>query len=146
AYRRAVVAGKKLPRGMNRFLPAILGVPPARVREVWVNDRARGSGQSHYGLARTFVVLRDLVALPLLARRLARGGTPAWRAAVLPLLVAAAAGVLVGLAAAPMHRLSTLIGTILVAGLTACALLVAFNVARFARAQEEGVFCVRRIL
>jgi glycosyltransferase involved in cell wall biosynthesis len=29
AYRRSVLAGAQLPRGMNRFLPAILGVNPA---------------------------------------------------------------------------------------------------------------------
>src|SRR5213078_3231725 len=56
-YRREVVARAQLPRGMNRFLPAILGVDPSRVGEVWVNDRERGAGGSHYGLSRTFAVL-----------------------------------------------------------------------------------------
>src|SRR5881296_4162842 len=37
-YRREVLAGARLPRGMNRFLPAVLGVEPSRVAEVWVND------------------------------------------------------------------------------------------------------------
>src|SRR5262249_11417674 len=52
AYRRELVAGAQLPRGMNRFLPAILGVDPARVTEVETRDRPRGSGASHYGLSR----------------------------------------------------------------------------------------------
>src|SRR5204862_2929629 len=56
-YRREVVARAQLPRGMNRFLPAILGVDPSRVGEVWVNDRERGAGRSHYGLGRTFAVV-----------------------------------------------------------------------------------------
>src|SRR5436309_12949878 len=72
-YRREILNGTQLPRGMNRFLPAILGVKPSRVAEVIVNDRRRGSGQSHYGLSRTFVVLRDLLALPILVRRPPRG-------------------------------------------------------------------------
>ena len=69
AYRRAVVAGARLPRGMNRFLPAILGVDASRVAEVETVDRPRDSGHSHYGLSRVVVVLRDLVALPVLVRR-----------------------------------------------------------------------------
>src|SRR5207247_189471 len=72
-YRREVVAGAQLPRGMNRFLPAVLGVRPTRVAEEWVNDRRRGSGRSHYGLSRTFAVLRDLPALPILVRLPRRG-------------------------------------------------------------------------
>jgi hypothetical protein len=55
AYQRAVLERAQLPRGMNRFLPAILGVRAPRVAEIRVNDRRRGSGQSHYGLSRTFV-------------------------------------------------------------------------------------------
>ncbi|HJQ82773.1 MAG TPA: glycosyltransferase family 2 protein, partial [Candidatus Binatia bacterium] len=73
AYRRPLVAGARLPRGMNRFLPAILGVRPDRVAEIPVDDRRRGSGRSHYGLSRTFAVLRDLLALPILVRRPPRG-------------------------------------------------------------------------
>ena len=50
AYRRAVVAGARLPRGMNRFLPAILGVDAARVAEIETRDRPRASGRSHLSL------------------------------------------------------------------------------------------------
>src|SRR5690242_12206783 len=35
-YRREVLADAQLPRGMNRFLPAVLGVRPGRVEEVIV--------------------------------------------------------------------------------------------------------------
>src|SRR5262249_23598625 len=66
---RHVLQGPRLPRGMTRFLPALLGVDASRVAEIRVADRRRGSGQSHYGLSRTFVVLRDLLALPILVRR-----------------------------------------------------------------------------
>src|SRR5947199_8798054 len=69
AYRREVVAGVQLPRGMNRFLPAILGVDPSRVREAWVHERVRAAGGSHDGLGRTLAGVRDLLAVPLLARR-----------------------------------------------------------------------------
>ena len=80
AYRRELVAGAQLPRGMNRFLPAILGVDATRVAEVETRDRPRGSGASHYGLSRLLVVLRDLFALPLLVRRPPAGHGTARRA------------------------------------------------------------------
>jgi glycosyltransferase involved in cell wall biosynthesis len=147
AYRREVVADAQLPRGMNRFLPAILGVPATRVAEVWVSDRPRGSGRSHYGLSRTFVVLRDLLSLRLLvlsaARRLPL--RPALGGAQL-----ATAIVLVGMVLAGLGAPGGAVGTLL---LGAAALLAAgvgwaiiHNLRRWVRAQEEGVFRVRRVL
>lgn len=68
AYRRGALPRIHLPRGMNRFLPAILGVKAAQVAEVPTRDRARQHGSSHYGIGRTFIVLRDLCALPFLMR------------------------------------------------------------------------------
>jgi glycosyltransferase involved in cell wall biosynthesis len=145
AYRREVVAGVRLPRGMNRFLPAILGVEAARVREVWVGDRARGSGRSHYGLSRTFAVLRDLLALPLLVRRPDRtlgralGGA---RAA----LVAIAAVATVGALGWPAGRIPALLTAGGAVAAAAGAGAIAYNVERWRRAQAEGVFQVRRVL
>jgi glycosyltransferase involved in cell wall biosynthesis len=88
-YRREVVAGARLPRGMHRFLPAVLGVDPRRVTEVPVTDRPRTSGSSHYGLSRTLIVLRDLIGLPLVLRR-PRAGHRAVRALSIAGLAAAA--------------------------------------------------------
>ena len=65
---RSSLEGAQLPRGINRFLPAILGVDPTRVAEIRARDRPRGSGTSHYGLSRVAIVFRDLLALPLLVR------------------------------------------------------------------------------
>src|SRR5437870_6023056 len=147
AYRREVVAGAQLPRGMNRVLPAILGVDPSRVAEVPVRDRLRGGGQSHYGLDRVFIVCRDLVALPLLVRRRARNRAPArtFRGAG-----AALAGVgLASLAAALLrpgtHRIA--LAAALAALLAAAAgRAIGHNVDRFVTAQEEGVFRVRGVV
>ena len=75
-YRREILAGLSLPRGMHRFLPVILRVPAEAVAEVRVNDRARRSGSSHYGLGRTFAVLRDLLPVHCI-RRGARTAMPA---------------------------------------------------------------------
>jgi glycosyltransferase involved in cell wall biosynthesis len=138
AYRRAVVAGARLPRGMNRFLPAILGVDASRVAEVETVDRPRESGRSHYGLSRVIVVLRDLVALPVLVRRPPPGRGVA-RAC------AAAASVLAALGIVATIRESVLAAVVL--GIAAAlALAIRHDVVRFVNAREDGVFRVRRIL
>jgi glycosyltransferase involved in cell wall biosynthesis len=69
AYRREVLEGKYVPKGfMNRFSPVALGVGAHEFAEVEIVDRPRQAGQSHYGLGRIFVVLRDLWALPFALR------------------------------------------------------------------------------
>ncbi len=145
-YRREVVARAQLPRGMNRFLPAILGVDPSRVGEVWVNDRERGAGGSHYGLGRTFAVVRDLLALPLLARRRPPG--PRLDRTVRGAPAALVAGALLAVLAAlgwPGERgpaLVVALGALLAAGV---GWAVGYNVRRYRCAQEVGVFRVRAV-
>jgi hypothetical protein len=147
AYRREVVAGAQLPRGMNRFLPAILGVQPSRVAEVTVHDRPRGGGRSHYGLERIFIVCRDLLALPVLVR----SGAPT-RALARTLATVGAALATAGIAALaaalvrPQAR-GFALATALAALLTAAVgRAVGHNVRRFVTAREEGVFRVRRVV
>jgi glycosyltransferase involved in cell wall biosynthesis len=145
AYRRALLANTQLPRGMNRFLPAILGVDPKRVAEVWVNDRQRGSGTSHYGLSRTFVVLRDLLAIPLLVRLPPRtlgralGGAQATSATL------GVAGIVAALGW-PSERATALLATLLAVCGTAVGWSIGHNVDRYMRAPAHGVFRVRKVL
>jgi glycosyltransferase involved in cell wall biosynthesis len=141
AYRRELLRGIQLPRGMNRFLPAILGVDPERVAEVWVEDRPRGAGHSHYGLSRTLAVLRDLMALPLLVRRRSHDQI-AGRAYRLAVLVSVA--LLISVLGWPAGRLAVLPAMVAVpvAGVSGA---VAYNLRRFSRAQAVGVFRVRKI-
>ena len=145
-YRRDVVAGAQLPHGMNRFLPAILGVDPSRVAEVPVGDRPRGGGRSHYGLERVFVVCRDLVALPLLVRR------PHSRALARAFGTTGAALAGVGLAALvsalvrPETRAIALAGALATLCVAAAGRAIGHNVDRFVTAREEGVFRVRRVV
>jgi len=108
-----------------------------------VNDRRRGSGQSHYGLSRTFAVLRDLLALPILVR-LPRHGLAFGRAlGRAPALVGVT--LLAGLAGLgwPAGRAPALLAA-LVAVAAGCA--IAHAVGRWLRAQERGVCRVRRTL
>jgi glycosyltransferase involved in cell wall biosynthesis len=137
AYRRKLLQNVQLPRGFNRFLPAILGVEPRRVAEITTRDRPRGSGASHYGLSRVAIVFRDLPSLPLLTRMRVSLRPLATGLAVL-VAVLGTAGVL----AAVGGRLGT--GLVLVAG-ALVAWAARHNVDRMARARETGVFRVRKV-
>lgn len=145
AYRRHVVAGAQLPRGMNRFLPAILGVDPARVAEVPTKDRPRGSGTSHYGLSRVAIVFRDLLSLRLLVRRPPPGRAVAWLAGAMAVVFAAFALAAAGAAVLRSNLQLTLaaVGGVVAAAVTAA---MAYNVARCVDAREHGVFRVGRVL
>ena len=138
AYRRGLVAGAQLPRGMNRFLPAILGVDATKVAEVDTRDRPRGSGTSHYGLSRVAIVFRDLFSLPLLVRRPVPGYATAGALGIVALALVVLA-LVAGTRGWP-------VGGGELAVIAALALAVRHNVIRFADAQQHGVFRVRRVL
>ena len=139
AYRRELLAGTQLPRGFNRFLPAILGVDRRRVAEIPTRDRPRGSGASHYGLSRLFVVLRDIPSLPFLVRRPAPGASFVRTLALTEAALAAA--VLVAFVLRPTALFTALgIPAILVAA------AIRHNVSRLVHARDGGVFRVRRVL
>jgi glycosyltransferase involved in cell wall biosynthesis len=131
-YRRSLVENAALPRGMNRFLPVILGVTAGEVTELPVNDRRRQHGKSHYGISRTVIVMRDLLALRFMiaSPRLAES---AWAAVA----IAAAGGLICGL-----WRSGILLGLSATVGIT--ALLIWRNLRRYNYAQRHGVFRIRR--
>ncbi|MGB9762149.1 MAG: glycosyltransferase family 2 protein [Caldimicrobium thiodismutans] len=58
----------QIPHGFHRFLPALFGVKNEEVVEIPVLDRKRYWGRSHYGLKRTFEVLRELITFPFLKK------------------------------------------------------------------------------
>ena len=131
-YRRAVVEHAALPRGMNRFLPAILGVRADEIAEVPVNDRRRQHGQSHYGINRTVIVLRDLLAL---RQMIVAPRTSEWATLVVGLL-----GLLVFGFACWTGAIGLAVGTGVL--LVVCGLTI-WNLHRFNQAQRHGVFRVR---
>ncbi len=137
AYRRHLVQNVQLPRGFNRFLPAILGVDPTRVAEITTRDRPRGSGTSNYGLSRVAIVFRDLPSLPLLTRV---------RPPLRPLagVLAAVVGIAVATAAVAAYqgRPFAVLGAAVVA---LVAWVARYDVERVARARETGVFRVRKV-
>jgi glycosyltransferase involved in cell wall biosynthesis len=67
-YRRHVTDEMRLYGEMHRFISVLADGQGARVGEVEVNHRARGAGQSKYGLMRTFKVLLDLTTVWFMRR------------------------------------------------------------------------------
>ena len=133
AYRREVLRDKYVPKGfMNRFSPVCFGVTRQEFSEVEIIDRPRATGQSHYGLERTFVVVRDLWALPFALR-----GASIWLTRFRWMLVLFVAGAF----------LLACVGWCLLAGVAllfalACASNVA-NLVRFSRAQKQPEFSIK---
>jgi len=131
-YRRSVVEKAAVPRGWNRFLPALFGVTAAQVAEVPVTDRRRQHGQSHYGFNRTLIVMRDLLALRFIMAD-PRRAEPLWKTVAL----LAAVGVVVGLwSSRAVAALCAVVGII--------GLLIWRNLWRYNAARQRGVFRVRR--
>lgn len=133
AYQREVLEGKFVPKGfMNRFSPVVLGVRGDEFSEVEIIDRPRISGESHYGLSRVFIVIRDLWALPFALRGAAR-----WLKTFCILLGLFLAGAIV--LALSSHwlwaGLSCLLGFIVYSNVT--------NLARFVAAQLNPLFRIK---
>ncbi|MDP6977561.1 MAG: glycosyltransferase family 2 protein [Myxococcota bacterium] len=65
----------KLYNGLHRFLPTLLAMEGARLREVEVSHRPRRYGTSKYGIGnRLFVSIADLLAVCWMQRRALRYG------------------------------------------------------------------------
>ena len=62
-YRASIMKNVRLYGEMHRFIPAwvAMSVPPSRIGERVVNHQERVSGESKYGLSRTFRVILDLL-------------------------------------------------------------------------------------
>ena len=132
-YRREILTGLSLPRGMHRFLPVILQVPAEAVAEVRVNDRARQSGSSHYGLSRVFAVLRDLLPVHCIRRE-----TRAAMRALISATLVAIAGLLYLLRAEfAANSLGRLVGLIADAGGIVYLSLAYHRLQEFVRAQGQ---------
>jgi glycosyltransferase involved in cell wall biosynthesis len=131
AYRRSALPRLHLPRGFNRFMPAIFGVRAGEVAEVETADRRREHGASHYGFSRTLIVLRDLLALRFII------DDP--RAAQWRFALATAGAATVGAVFAD-RSLIAMLALDLLAVLFG---LIWWNARRFNLAQEAGVYRLR---
>src|ERR1700682_751618 len=72
AYRAEVLKEINLYGELHRFIPALASFYGARVIEVPIRNSARTSGGSHYGLARPFHVLFDIITIKFLLKYFTR--------------------------------------------------------------------------
>ncbi len=75
-YRASVMKNVRLYGEMHRFIPAwvAMSVPPSRIGEKVVNHKERVSGESKYGISRTFRVILDLLFVWFFMRYRTRPG------------------------------------------------------------------------
>ncbi len=66
AIRKEVAKSITLYGELHRFIPAVASWMGVNIAEVKVNHRPRNSGQSKYGISRTFRVLLDLITVKFL--------------------------------------------------------------------------------
>src|SRR6266566_3634873 len=68
AYRSAVIKQIGLYGDLHRFIPALASAQGARIAEVPITHVRRSQRRSHYGLARTWHVMADLITVRFLLR------------------------------------------------------------------------------
>src|SRR5437660_5274854 len=66
AYRREIIHEIQLYGELHRFIPALASSTGARIAEVPIENLARKSGRSHYGIGRTIRVVLDLIIVKFL--------------------------------------------------------------------------------
>jgi hypothetical protein len=70
AYRSEILKEINLYGELHRFIPALASQYGARIAEVPIKNIPRPSGESHYGLSRTFRVFFDILTVKFLLRYL----------------------------------------------------------------------------
>src|SRR5207237_9389204 len=72
AYRAEILKDVHLYGELHRFIPALASFYGARVAEVPISNTPRTTGDSHYGLGRTFRVLFDILTIKFLLKYFTR--------------------------------------------------------------------------
>ena len=72
AYRAEVLKDVNLYGELHRFIPALASFYGARIAEVPIRNTPRASGDSHYGIGRTFGVAIDILTIKFLLNYFAR--------------------------------------------------------------------------
>src|SRR5579864_6462418 len=72
AYRSEVIKEINLYGELHRFIPALASFYGARIAEVPIRNVVRPSGDSHYGIGRTFRVLFDILTIKFLLKYFTR--------------------------------------------------------------------------
>jgi len=72
AYRAEVLKDVNLYGELHRFIPALANIYGARVIEVPIRNVPRASGDSHYGISRTFRVMFDILTIKFMLKYFTR--------------------------------------------------------------------------
>src|ERR1700751_3355056 len=72
AYRAEILKDVNLYGELHRFIPALASFYGARIAEVPIRNTPRASGDSHYGIGRTFRVLFDILTIKFLLKYMTR--------------------------------------------------------------------------
>jgi len=72
AYRAEILKDVNLYGELHRFIPALASFYGARVAEVPIQNTLRSSGDSHYGIGRTFRVMFDILTVKFLLKYFTR--------------------------------------------------------------------------
>src|SRR5450432_4835332 len=72
AYRAEVLKDVNLYGELHRFIPALASFYGARIVEVPIRSTPRASGDSHYGIGRTFRVMFDILTIKFLLKYFTR--------------------------------------------------------------------------
>jgi len=72
AYRSEILKEINLYGELHRFIPALASFYGARIAEVPIRNTPRASGDSHYGLGRTFNVMFDILTIKFLLKYFTR--------------------------------------------------------------------------
>jgi glycosyltransferase involved in cell wall biosynthesis len=72
AYRAEVLKDVNLYGELHRFIPALASIYGARVAEVPIRNVPRASGDSHYGISRTFRVMFDILTIKFMLKYFTR--------------------------------------------------------------------------
>ncbi|SRR5581483_487708 len=72
AYRSEILKDINLYGELHRFIPALASFYGARIAEVPIQNTPRVSGDSHYGIGRTFRVLFDILTVKFLLKYFTR--------------------------------------------------------------------------
>jgi glycosyltransferase involved in cell wall biosynthesis len=139
AYRAEVVRGQNIPRGFQRFVPAVFGVRGRDVTELVTEDRARKHGRTHYGLSRTFEVLRDLTAIWFINRN------PKCYAKVVPVVCLVGLGLVAAAFVAPLPTAVRCIGGCVGVVVAIKSAVAFYGIHRYNRAQIDKVYRIRAV-
>jgi glycosyltransferase involved in cell wall biosynthesis len=143
AYLSSIPKKFQIPHGFHRFIPAVFGVKNEEVFEIPVIDRPRLYGKTHYGLKRTFEVIRELLTIPFVLRNPLKFEKIFKYFFILFLCIFISSPIFIFFLKSLYFEIIFISGFSLV--LSLFSYIIWKNLKRFNKAQKEGIFKVEEI-